>query len=262
MADEDNPLDVLSQMEKGKGPGDFGRMGERKQKQETPVSEWKPIYLWILLIVIVASVAGYLIYKNYNNAKDKEIQSRDPLLEVFRDDYYVYNNYEFRKDINGIWNTELYDPINNDVYKIGLHYGPKDLIDIPINRKSKDLLAYSLNYTPVGADIGKKHGSLFLQLDPYIESARLSLAFYEAKTSLEQVFNLLIGPVFTEIHPKRPEIPVRKCGETDEPIIYLKWEDPAQIQMVSDSCVIVSGTEFEMVRAVNRLLLFYYGIMP
>ena len=260
----EDSINLKEQLEKGSLAGDFGAQERiRKPQQDKPVqSNWKREYTYILLILIVIG-AGYFAYYKYTHISPSEnFIEEDSLLKIYRDDYYTYNNYEFRQDKNKIWNTQVYDPINNDLYSIGFHYGPKDILDIPINRKANDLLVYSLNFSPEDQQLGENVGALFLLMDPYIESSKQTLSFFELKNSLETTFKLKIGAVFTNKHLDRPEIPTRKCGETYEPIIYLKWANPAQITMFGDNCIVVQGQGDEMLRSVDRLLYLFYNIMP
>ena len=43
-------------------------------------------------------------------------------------------------------------------------------------------------------------------------------------------------------------------------VIFIKYDNQTKVEL-KDNCVIVSGKEKELTKAVDRLLLYWYGIL-
>ena len=55
--------------------------------------------------------------------------------------------------------------------------------------------------------------------------------------------------------------PIITCDNTDRAVLYLQQEPETKV-IFDNNCIIVQGIGAEIVRAVDRLLLKLYGIMP
>ena len=76
-----------------------------------------------------------------------------------------------------------------------------------------------------------------------------------------RVFDIATFPACTrQDNSTCKDLPVLEC-EPGKPVIHLK-EDKATFVELQGTCLIIHGRGLEMVRAVDRLLLAWYGIMP
>ena len=57
------------------------------------------------------------------------------------------------------------------------------------------------------------------------------------------------------------EVPLINCTNTESPVIYLTDEEGTSVT-VDDNCLLIKGSGFELLKAMNRFLYSWFGVMP
>jgi hypothetical protein len=168
--------------------------------------------------------------------------------------YYTYENFEFRK-VSGLWVTEIYDPDENKVYSLPLHYGPRELEDIHANPGVNKFLELAALFR------GPKNTSAtYVTYDPDINDSQISLAYYELSRHLDGVFAVETLPAVIHDVQFIENETIRTCENTDEPVIYLGYNSPAYVDF-RGNCLVIQGEGTDLVKSVDRTLYAFYNIM-
>jgi len=167
---------------------------------------------------------------------------------------YMYNGYSFVY-ADGMWYTQVQR--ENKLWDIPLHFGPRDLENIT-------LFGY-INKTFDEAD-------MYITFDPTGEELKFE-ALGSAELSLNMVKGLGVVPIAscdrneTDDKTKQIELdkackgrPIVTCDDTDKAVVYLKQEEPAQIEM-KGNCVVIQGKGWDLIRATDKFILIWYGII-
>ena len=101
---------------------------QSKKEKKKDKSGRYVIYTVIFIIILITALVQYSQYRV--QIKDfQEITGRN--IKAVVDDSYVFNGVEFSL-IDGLWYFTLDNPHTKKTYNIPLHYGPKDLVDVPL----------------------------------------------------------------------------------------------------------------------------------
>ena len=158
---------------------------------------------------------------------------------------YLYNAFSF-VFFDGLWYTNV---VRNDVnYRVPLHFGPRDLENVQLFGN----LSYEFN---VGTDI-------YVVVNPISEGQD-----YIALAASELAQNLAVAIKRRPVGAcDRNETgmcefrPIVTCETTDHAMIYL-LQEPGPLVELKDTCIILRGVDYDLVKAVDRLVLQWYGIM-
>ena len=205
---------------------------ENKQKNKEKDSSIK--YL-IYTIIIVISL--FLILFNLDKILPKNQTS------------YTYNGFSFAK-YGENWFTQIQPPGQNKLYTIELRYGPRDLEDIPIMGKPE--LFLNLNSTYVSHNFNSNSGNL-----KYI-----GLATADLQMNLIKVLNIIPKAACSENEKDNCPIdtPIKNCENTNAPVILIQ-QDPVAFVEQKDNCLIIQGNKLDLVKATDKLILYWYRIM-
>ena len=167
---------------------------------------------------------------------------------------YVYNGFSF-VFADGLWFTKIIVPGTGKEFNIPLHYGPRDLVDIPV---TDGLKAYSTSY--VTAD---KTFQIYITFDPDKEDlAHTGLAISELSQNLVSVLNIRIIPACTKNHSACIDSAIINCANTDKPVLYVLDEPGSEPGVeLKENCITIKGDDFGLLKAVDRFLYQWYGIM-
>lgn len=207
---------------------------EPEEKEETEKTDDKKATRVFLISVLVLIVAFALIFSvKYFYKQDENPQE------------YKYGAYKFTK-IGGMWYTQIQN--ENNIFNIPLHYNPGEVKNISVVGKIDDRFNFSK--------------SIYLTSDPAENNAGY-VALAAAELSLNMVQGLGIRPVAACSENKTvycAERPIINCTNTDEPVIYLKETEKAEVEL-KGNCVVINGKDADLVRATDRLLYQLYRIM-
>lgn len=208
----------------------------------------KFIYLVAAIIIIFIALLSYGTIKDYFSPPTGAITINDLFLknlqgELPPDQGYMYNGFSFVL-FDGIWYSEI--QYENKNFQIPLHYGPKELENIPIKGK--------LNQN-------------FDQDEVYLTFNPLESDDYEGVALMELAQNIAMiihrEPLAacdrneTQGCKNRPII---TCEDKDKAVIYFLHEPGPEIEL-NGNCLILKGQEDDLVKAANRILYQWYGVM-
>ncbi len=160
---------------------------------------------------------------------------------------YTFNGYEFSL-VDGNWYTDIFNHDTNTIYTVGFHYDPDKLRNINIvGRLSEKFLSSKVYY---------------VTFDPTKEDLKYTaLASAELQLSMARAMMLPLKAACTKEHAACAEVPIITCKNTDKPVFFIEENEKSAKIMFEDNCVTISGKGEELVKAVDRLLYFWYGVM-
>ncbi|MBW2971568.1 hypothetical protein KY359_00900 [Candidatus Woesearchaeota archaeon] len=157
---------------------------------------------------------------------------------------YLYNGYSF-VNLGGVWYSRVQK--GGSVYEITFNNDPKSVEDIPVQG--------SLSKRFQGKDI-------YITFDPDAYSTKY-ITVANAGLSMALIkgfgYNLTATCTNNESSLCRQKGAVT-CDDKDKAVIYFKEAEEAKITL-SDNCVTVQGYGEDIVRAKDRLLMRWYGMI-
>ncbi len=267
--DDDLGLDVTKgkrmlihgskQMEKGKkaergkadgnGPDDHD-----KAKKETPEEQKKDKNTLLIILGSLAFIALIFILLVLLRPGHKELATIDELHQanlegkLSPEDGYVYNGFSFIK-FDNIWYSQLSK--NNTIYDVTFNYGPKDVENISVEGQLSGAF--------------RQGEQVYITFDPTGDYLNyIGVANYGLSRSLAWAFGYNMTAGCTKnVTMACEKAGVVQCGDPEHPdrtVIYFK-EDTETKVVLDRTCITVQGLGPDIVRAKDRLLLRWYGMM-
>jgi hypothetical protein len=203
------------------------------------------------LIIGIIVIFGLILSINY--IRDTKLIDISTLtgktITRATEESYSYKGLEFSK-VDGIWYTDILS--GNNLYTVGFHNDPLSVKDIDIKGRISEAFVNSDIYYVTFDPTTYTPGSEALKY--------VAVASGELKLSMERAMHLKIKGAYAKPYNDTTGTPVITCGSTDKPVFYLKDQEPTQI-LFDNNCIVVQGKGPELVRALDRLLYFWYGIM-
>ncbi len=220
-----------------------GNEKDTGKKEEENKSSTLRTVLAVTAILLVFGLTFYLVYKG------------SP-VEADQPEYYMYNDFAFVKQ-GSLWVTQVQQPGSKYLYTIPLHYGPRDLTEVGmIGVFSQDFADANYVYITIDPDQIENTQDM-----PEGEESHISLAAAELSLVLSQAIQRNpIAACSRNESEACSERPIARCEEDGEPVIYLQEEGDAMIYFNGD-CIYLNGEGPELVKAVDRLLLYWLGVM-
>ena len=204
-------------------------MAKKKEKQKD-----RSVAYLVYAIIILAAIIVLILSIRYLYTPAQKSNS------------YSYNNFLFT-NVSGMWITEIQKEGTNKVYRIPLHFSPRELEDIPIDES---------------VEMFKNQSELYITFNPNEEILGfVALSASELSINLAQTLN--ISPIAACIDNKTDACVNRSvvdCQSFGKPAIFLNYANKTQIY-VKNNCIFVEGEGKELVRATDRLLLRWFSIM-
>jgi len=205
--------------------------------------------LIIIALVIGLFAAGFLL--RFNSSPTGQVITIDQLhrdnIEGKESDInYVHKGFSFVY-IDGLWYTQI-QLKDESMIDVPLHYGPRDLKDIPVSGK----LSKSF-FKP----------EVYITFNP-TEKELQYVALSSAELSLNLHTGMGVKPIAacdrnaTKACKNRP---ILTCADKDKPIIYFKQTNSSGKVRLKGNCVELEGSSLEMVKATDRFLYLLYGVM-
>lgn len=198
--------------------------------------------LGVIAIFALIFAVGYL----YDT---KFIDTVDPITghsTVYpSENCYTYKDNEFC-EVDGIWYTDFRQ--GNTIFTgVGFHNDPDSVADIEIEGM------ISNNF--INSDI------FYVTFDPTKENlGYTALASAELQLSMGRAMRLPLKAACTKEHPDCEQVEIITCNSTEKAVFFID-EQPETKILFEDNCITITGQGEELVRAVDRLLFFWYGIM-
>lgn len=183
-----------------------------------------------LVVIVVAIAAGFAIVKYLPQKQNTEV--------------FTYNNFLFTK-LGGLWWTQVQK--GNTIYDVSLHYSPKEVENITVNGS---------------LDSRFNRAGVYLAFDPTVEEQKyVALAAGQLSLNLARAIEMTpVAACTKNITDACANRPIVTCDNTDLPVIFLDITQDARV-LLSGNCIIVSGKDREILRAAERLLYYWYGIV-
>ena len=160
----------------------------------------------------------------------------------------TYNNFVFTKQ-GDTWTTTWQHDRNT--YLLQMRYFPQDIELVPLTGTINTTTWNQKNIT--------------ITFDPNIlENYKyVALAAGELGLSLKRAMGR--NPTFTCTTNQTTqdaclEVQPATCNSTTQPVILLNPQGPAEITF-NQNCITLSGTDLELLRAADKLLYMWYGIV-
>lgn len=187
--------------------------------------------VFAIVLTVIAVVIIFLYFVPVDTPEDKI------------EDTYFYNNFEFVKE-NGLWSTGI--QTENDIYKLYVHYGPKELEDVKSDKVDRMLF---MNKT------------MFLTFDPKSEQqAYIAVAAAEAGSSLYRVLGAEVHASCLQNDSACVDRYIIDCDTTNRPVLKLIISNETYVDL-DDNCVTIAGNGTDLIRATDKFLYQMYGIM-
>lgn len=159
-----------------------------------------------------------------------------------------YNGFEF-KLIDNMWYTQWQH--NGRIYNLPLRFNPYDVEDV--------IVAGRLN------DSFNDNKDIYITFDPVQENHSsykyLTLAVAELSLSLTKAFGKnIIGACAVNETEACIDRPIVNCDSAGLSVIYLKTAKTPAI-FINQTCVMLFGTGFELLKPVDRFLYTWYEII-
>jgi hypothetical protein len=220
-----------------------------EELKEKKISDWGLVILVAVIALILAVIIGFNLFKKETPKTIDELHSLNLEGKLKEEEGYVYDGYSF-VFANGLWYTQVQNIAGTSLFDIPLHYGPKSVEDIPTEG--------GLNITLFDSEKG-----VYITFDPLGQNLNyVALAVGEFDQNIIKAFNKMPVAACDKNETKACEArPIITCDNTNKPVLYLQQEPETKV-IFENNCMIVQGQGPEIVRAVDRLLLKLYGIMP
>ena len=163
------------------------------------------------------------------------------------DTNYLYNGFSFVYYDN-LWYTQAQVKLENEtLISIPLHFGARELEDVNV----------------IGIVDNKfDKNEVYITFDP--EEADKYIALAAAELSLNLATGIKVTPIAACTKPKTQaceDRPIVNCFNKDKAVILLKKTEYDARVIKKENCVELSGKDEEIIKATDRLLLEWYGIM-
>ena len=225
---------------------------EDAEEVETPEDSKKStkkllIAIGIVIAVFVLFVAAFR-FTLFLRGPTSNVVTLNELHELnlegkLKEDSYVYNGFSFVY-FNGGWYTQAQR--GDTLYDIPLHYGPRDVEDIPIagaldpNFGTNRIIYVS--FDPRDYYIGFAAIELSLNLGKGLEAG--------TKSACDKAYDI----------DACKERQVITCDDKDKSVIHIKKANETKIKLNSN-CIVIEGNEKELLRATDNVILRFYKII-
>jgi hypothetical protein len=217
--------------------------------KEEVSAEGKTIVIAIVVIfgIFVLSLGGFKLYGNLTSAQVIDIdQLHQNNLngELNEKEGYIYNGFSFIK-VDGLWWTEV--KIGNQNTKIPLHFGPKDVEQIPLSGSLSENFA--------------KTDTVYISIDPEVVSGHYVVAMRELSANVAQGLGRNSAGACSKENDGCEDREILNCEDTKgQSIIQLEESNQTSIQL-SGTCVKIKGQDYEIIKAANKVLYMWYGVI-
>jgi hypothetical protein len=230
---------------KEKKHGEERELNEEKEAGDSP-KDTKKLLIGIAIVAGVFIIA-FIIMKSLKppvKMTIDELHVANMNGELDPAQAYMYNGFSF-VNLGGVWYSQVQK--GNSLYDITFNNGPKDVEDIPVEGNLSerfDTETLYITFDPAAAGV------------KFIAQANAGLSMSLAKGF---GYNLTAGCTRNESSLCRSTA-VITCEDEDKAVIYFKEAEETKI-ILEDNCVTIQGYGPEIVRAKDRLLMRWYGMM-
>ncbi|MEK6938161.1 MAG: hypothetical protein AABX04_03890 [Nanoarchaeota archaeon] len=222
----------------------------QSEEDSTPSNDNKSLVIMLLVIVgiFVVAFSGFKVYDYFTAAaviNVDELHQDNLQGDLNEKEGYVYDGYSF-VFVDGLWWTE----VNRfgTLLKIPLHFGAREVDNVSIIGQ----------LDTKGFNAGD---SIYIAIDPNIANKYYSLALSELSFNIVKGIDKQIVTSCTENNSICDNRTIVNCENTQgKPVVQLAVENTTKIEF-KGTCIKIAGNGYDLVRATDRVLLRWYGIM-
>lgn len=207
------------------------------EKAEEEIKKGKDNLLFWSVAFIIALVVLFFAVTNFSADTDEDYST------------VIYHNWEF-VEIADLWWFEWQKGEN--VYQVPLRYNPYEVENVSVIGRINDTAFNSQKEIYITFDLSNESNQSL---------SHLALGSTELTQNIATAINRT--PVAACVNNKSSvceDRPIKTCENTEAPLIYLKeGGDPTII--LNGNCIMIHGEKFELLRAVDRLLYHWYGVI-
>lgn len=226
------------------------KLTEEDLQATTNAGDGKNILIMVGVIVgiFILTLGSFKLYNQLTGAgviviDDLHLKNLEGELDA--EEGYLYNGYSLVK-ADGLWWTEI--DTDSRMIKIPLHFGPKEVEEIPVAGKLSSQF--------------DKGTLIYIAIDPEVNYNKYyTLALMEMNNNILQGVNRNIEAACTKENIACDNRTIIACDTAGgKPVIELAVSESSGIEF-SGSCIKISGDGEALVKAVDRMLYTWYGIM-
>lgn len=244
--DDDLDVDITKRHHAQRAGQDGGAQGDEDSKDSS--KDTRNLLILIGSVIAVIAVILLIIYLTKPPRTALTIDEMHELnskgkLEMSQG--YLYNGFSFVQS-NGIWYSQVQK--GNTLYDTTFNSDPLSVENITVEGSISALFK--------NADV------IYITFDPDAHGLKY-IAVANAGLSMSLVkgfgYNLTAGCTSNETATCR-NTAVVQCGDEDKAVIYFKESTETKV-VLSENCVTIEGAGEDIIRAKDRLLMRWYGIM-
>lgn len=221
-----------------------------REEESKGHSEGKYIVIMIVIIVglFMVTVGSFYTYNKITSANVvniDELHQKNLEKELKEEEGYIYNGFSFVK-ADGLWWTEM-NKFGTRL-KVPLRFSPKELENIPITG----------TFSPAFND----YNDIYLAFDMEVNDKYYNLAASELIWNIREGLDRMPVGSCTTNHPACDNRTIVSCSNntTGRAVIELAYSNETRIDII-ETCIKLSGREFNLTKTVDRVLYQWYGVM-
>jgi len=230
------------------------RHSKKEEKQEIPEAHVSKadmeksskafVIVVIGIILVFAIIVGVKYFNKSRPLTIDELHQKNLAGKLKQDEGYVFKGYSF-VFANGLWYTQL--QFNNNLIDLPLHFDPKSVENVSVK----------------GAINSSKFNEpdLYITFDPVEADAYIALSAAEMSLSLYKAIGRNpIGACTVNETDACGKRPIVTCDDEDKAVIYLEKGEGPEIEF-DNNCIKVKGYGEDLVKATDRFLYYWYGVL-
>jgi hypothetical protein len=158
----------------------------------------------------------------------------------------TYNYFEFYK-VNDMWHTEWQN--GDQVYDVGLRYSPLEVQNVTV--------------TGIGLNSTFRRLPQYITFDPdenQSDMKYIALGVGELGLNMVRALGSKIEMACTKnLTEACADHPILTC-DNDEGIYYIRTAEQPRV-ILAGNCLILEGKELDLIKAIDRILYSFYGII-
>lgn len=201
------------------------------------MAERNDFYVLIFIVVLILIVIGILTVPFLKNLF---------LISQEKSTTLTYRGFIFTK-VENLWLTQW--ERDKQLYNLAFHFNPKEVENVPVSGTLYDNFSESgIVYITFDPDVGPPLGYVALT------AGELSL-------NLARGLNYELVAACTRNETEGcKDRPIVTCEDLDKSIIYIKVANETGVDFLGN-CIIVKGSESELVKSADNLLFRWYRII-
>ncbi len=227
----------------------IARVEEEDQQPHNEAKEGKDsTFLWLvigIIIVFLGILTWSVLYKQAPAKTLQELHQLNLQGKLPPEQGYIANGFSFIK-YNDFWYTQLKG--KNSQLEVYMRYGPHDVKDVTVVG----------NLSP---SFYHNNKSMYITFDPDESDLKYhAVAVSDLSRALYGAFGVVPVAACTHENPDCEGRPLINCENATSPTLFITNKEPTLLAL-KNNCIQIQGKGFEVIRAADRLLLSWYGVI-